>query len=108
MHGYLSSFPCLAVIGPRQCGKTTLVNSLPGAWTRIDLERASDRDLVARDPDLFFRLHPGRVVIDEAQLLPELFPALRVAIDSASRRRQPGITSRSLMAHSSGEGCPPM
>jgi uncharacterized protein len=82
MHEYLSSFPCLAVIGPRQCGKTTLVNSLPGAWTRIDLERASDRDLVARDPDLFFRLHPGRVVIDEAQLLPELFPALRVAIDA--------------------------
>ena len=82
MHEYLSSFPCLAVIGPRQCGKTTLVNSLPGAWTRIDLERASDRDLVARDPDLFFRLHPGRVVIDEAQLLPELFPSLRVAIDA--------------------------
>jgi uncharacterized protein len=72
----------VAVIGPRQCGKTTLVGSLPGAWTRIDLERGSDRDLVAGDPDLFLRLHPQRVVIDEAQLLPELFPALRVAIDA--------------------------
>ena len=54
----------------------------PAVWRRFDLERTSDLDLVARDPDLFFRLHPRRVVIDEAELLPELFPALRVEIDA--------------------------
>lgn len=32
--------------------------------------------------DLFFRLNPENIAIDEAQLLPELFPALRVAIDN--------------------------
>lgn len=79
---YLADFPCVAIIGPRQCGKTTLAGSLPAAWRRFDLEKASDRDLVARDPELFLRLNPRQVVIDEAQLLPDLFPALRVAIDA--------------------------
>lgn len=82
MAEYLAAFPCVTIIGPRQCGKTTLAGSLPADWRRFDLERASDRDLVARDPDLFFRLHPRQVVIDEAQLLPDLFAALRVAIDA--------------------------
>lgn len=79
---YLGLFPSVAIIGPRQCGKTTLASALPGTWSRFDLEKTSDRDLVARDPDLFFRLHPRQVVIDEAQLVPEIFPALRVAIDA--------------------------
>lgn len=98
---YLDSFPCIAIIGPRQCGKTTLVSALPAEWRRFDLERGSDRDLVARDPDLFFRLHPRRIVIDEAQLLPELFPALRVAIDAdrgtAGRFVITGSSSPSLL-----------
>ena len=98
---YLDAFPCVAVVGPRQCGKTTLAGSLPADWRRFDLERTSDRDLVARDPDLFFRLHPRRVVIDEAQLLPELFPALRVAIDadrsSAGRFVITGSSSPALL-----------
>ena len=55
---YLAAFPCIAIIGPRQCGKTTLAGSLPADWRRFDLERGSDRDLVARDPDLFFPLRP--------------------------------------------------
>jgi predicted AAA+ superfamily ATPase len=79
---YVAAFPCVAIIGPRQCGKATLAGSLPADWRRFDLERASDRDLVARDPDLFFRLNPRQVVIDEPQLLPDLFAALRVAIDA--------------------------
>jgi predicted AAA+ superfamily ATPase len=100
---YLAGFPCVAVIGPRQCGKTTLAGLLPAGWRRFDLEKASDRDLVARDPDLFLRLHPRQVVIDEAQLLPDLFPALRVAIDaersSAGRFVITGSSSPALLRH---------
>lgn len=102
---YLADFPCVAIIGPRQCGKTTLAGSLPVAWRRFDLEKASDRDLVARDPELFLRLNPRQVVIDEAQLLPDLFPALRVAIDadrpSAGRFVITGSSSPSLLRHMS-------
>ena len=78
---YLDMFPCVALIGVRQCGKTTLLDVLPEGWKRLDLERRADLQLVARDPDTFFRLNPRQVAIDEAQVLPDLFPALRVAID---------------------------
>lgn len=70
---YLEDFPCVAIIGPRQCGKTTLASSLPAHWQRFDLERTRDRDLVARDPELFFRLNPRQIVIDEASCSPISF-----------------------------------
>jgi hypothetical protein len=78
----LTLFPCVAIIGVRQCGKTTLLQNLPKPWHLYDMEKASDFDMVARDPELFFRLHPAHIALDEAQLLPELFSALRVAIDT--------------------------
>ncbi len=79
---YLGLFPCVAMIGPRQCGKTTLLQSIGAGHSCYDLEKRSDYNLLADDPDLFFRLNPGRIGIDEAQLLPEIFPALRVAVDA--------------------------
>lgn len=88
MREYLDLFPCVALLGPRQCGKATLLHTLGGDWTIFDLERGSDFQVLSRDPDLFLRLHPERVAVDEAQLYPELFPALRVAIDQ--RRDQTG------------------
>jgi predicted AAA+ superfamily ATPase len=84
----LSLFPCVALIGVRQCGKTTLLKELPPDWKIIDLEKLADLDAVARDPDLFLRLNPEHVAIDECQLLPAMFPALRVAIDC--QRDHPG------------------
>ncbi|MGB3916495.1 MULTISPECIES: ATP-binding protein [Thiothrix] len=78
----LSLFPCVALTGVRQSGKTTALHELPQPWQMYDLETATDYDVVARDPDLFFRLNPAQVALDEAQLLPTLFPALRVAIDA--------------------------
>lgn len=84
---YLATFPCVAILGVRQCGKTTLLGTLPKAWKVFDLERRADHALVARDPDTFLRLYPRQVAIDEAQLLPELFPALRVAIDEHRREK---------------------
>lgn len=78
---YLKVFPCVALIGPRQCGKTWLLQTLPKGWRLWDLERQSDRQIVENDPDLFLHLNPQRVAIDEVQVLPSLFPALRVAVD---------------------------
>lgn len=84
----LGLFPCVALLGVRQCGKTTLLRELPPEWRLFDLEKLADHEAIARDPDLFLRLNVERVAIDESQLLPALFPALRVAIDS--RRNTPG------------------
>jgi len=82
LNSLLKHFPCVALLGARQCGKTTLIRQLPLDWQFFDMENASDRAQVMADPDLFFRLYPQGVVIDEAQLVPEIFPALRVAIDN--------------------------
>src|ERR1051325_4902536 len=88
LRSYLNTFPCVAVIGVRQCGKTTLVKTLPETWKHYDLERRADHEVVSRDPDTFFRLNPRQTTLDEAQLAPDIFAALRVAIDD--RRREKG------------------
>jgi len=87
LQSYLDDFPCVALIGVRQCGKTTLLETLPPVWKRFDLERGADLQVIARDPDTFFRLNPRQVAIDEAQALPAIFPALRVAIDAQRREK---------------------
>lgn len=79
---YLQYFPCVAILGPRQCGKTTLARQVPNNWTHFDLENAADFEIISKDPDLFLRMNPNQLAIDEAQLLPQLFPALRVSIDA--------------------------
>ena len=81
MQDYLRAFPCLVLLGVRQCGKTTLLRTLPQGWRHFDLERRSDYEVISRDPDAFLRLNPRQTAMDEAQILPGLFPALRVAID---------------------------
>jgi len=49
------------ISGPRQCGKTTFLETLPADWKRFDLERTSDHQIVAGDPELFLRLNPRHV-----------------------------------------------
>jgi uncharacterized protein len=84
---HLKDFSGVVMIGTRQCGKTTLLGELPPGWKRFDLERPSDHQQVVRDPDLFLRLNSSRIAIDEGQILPSLFPALRVAIDDERQTR---------------------
>lgn len=78
---YIGLFPCVALIGPRQCGKTTLSGMLGSEWHFFDLEQPADFSAVQPDPGSFLRLYSSRVVLDEVQMLPSIFPALRVEID---------------------------
>ncbi|MFA7241370.1 MAG: ATP-binding protein [Sulfuricellaceae bacterium] len=83
-------FPAVALLGPRQAGKTTLARMLaaqhPGSL-HLDLERPSDVARLA-DPELFLSRHADKlVVLDEIQRIPELFPVLRALIDE---QRRPG------------------
>ena len=82
---YLNYFPCVVLVGARQTGKSTLIEMVAGEREVFDLEARADYSQVASDPDLFLRLNDNPIAIDEAQLLPELFPALRVAIDRDRR-----------------------
>ena len=79
----LARFPAAALLGPRQCGKTTLGRSFSRRY--YDAEQPADRIRLDLDWEA---VAAGRelVVIDEAQSWPELFPRLRAAIDADRRR----------------------
>lgn len=96
----LRDFPVVLVFGPRQCGKSTLVRALRPSWQWLDLERPADLALLQADIEGFFVEHPRHVVIDEAQRLPEIFPALRYFVDRPGGRGRyllTGSASPSLM-----------
>ena len=95
----LQRFPAVALLGPRQAGKTTLALSLeeqlrPQALY-LDLELPSDRAKLA-DPELYLSQHRERLVIlDEIHRLPDIFPTLRSLIDR--RRRTDRKVSQFLL-----------
>lgn len=78
----LRTFPGVLLLGPRQCGKSTLARHALRDWSFFDLERPSDMALVHADVEGFLEAHPRRLIIDEAQRSPELFTALRHASDT--------------------------
>lgn len=77
----LEMFPVTAIIGPRQCGKSTLVKTIRPDWKYYDLERPDDYQLITSDPLGFFSRQREKTIIDEAQQFPELFKVLRGVID---------------------------
>lgn len=83
----LDQMPAVALLGPRQCGKSTLAKhvicSYPSVY--LDLERPSDLRKLT-NPELFLEAHGDEVVcLDEIQRAPELFPVLRNIIDVEGR-----------------------
>ncbi len=123
MHGYLPrklgdalkqrllDFPAVALLGPRQCGKTTLALETVGGRdeaTYLDLERPSDLRKL-EDPELYFQTQRARrerplFCLDEIQRAPELFPLLRSLIDEEDRPGQfllLGSASRDLIRQTS-------
>jgi predicted AAA+ superfamily ATPase len=84
----LGFFPAVGLIGPRQVGKTTLVQQLKGDFVYLDLEDDRDRVKLASDPHFFFKSFEDKcIVLDEVQQMPEIFKLLRGVIDA---NRRPG------------------
>ena len=98
----------VGILGPRQCGKTTLARDYLAARTEpqihyFDLEDPDHLNRLA-DPKLALEGLEGLIVIDEIQRSPELFPLLRVLIDRRPRRQRYlilGSASRALIRQSS-------
>ena len=87
----------VVLLGPRQVGKTTLAQDIGEGRTAVylDMERRADRQIL-EEPDLYLDEQIGRlVIIDEVQLLPGLFGALRGQIDQ--RRRAGHRTGQFLL-----------
>ncbi|MDO8959402.1 MAG: ATP-binding protein [Rhodocyclaceae bacterium] len=98
--------PAVAILGPRQVGKTTLAREIAASSPNalfLDLEREADRARLAR-ADLFFSRHRDQLVIlDEVQAVPDLFARLRPEIDAdrrAGRFLLLGSASGSLLRQS--------
>lgn len=79
-------FPAIAILGARQIGKSTLARLAFPDHEYIDLERPVDFDRLQADPLLVLTEH-ARLVVDEAQRLPALFPILRSFLDEHVRHR---------------------
>lgn len=74
-------FPIVSVTGPRQSGKSTLVRTTFPDYEYINLENVDTLAAAQRDPVAFIRERPRKLIIDEAQLVPELFNMLQVVSD---------------------------
>jgi len=98
---WLTMFPVLAILGPRQCGKTTLARTL-NADHYFDLENPQDAARLDH-PQLALEDLTGLIVIDEIQRQPELFPLLRYLVDQNKNRTFVilGSASRNLIRQSS-------
>lgn len=100
--------PITAILGPRQCGKTTLARAYFKTQKGLkeqyfDLENPLDL-IRLKDPMLTLEDLTGLIVIDEIQRYPDLFPILRVLVDQKNKKRKfliLGSASRELIQQSS-------
>lgn len=106
---YFKTHPIVALLGPRQCGKTTLAKMFAKEQTKLprenyfDLENPADLKRLS-EPLLALKDLSGLIIIDEIQKLESLFPLLRVLVDQEDNDRQFLIlasASRELIKQSS-------
>jgi len=76
-------FPVILVTGPRQVGKTTLLEGITSArgYRSVSLDDLGQRSLAQEDPLLFLQTYPPPVMIDEVQYAPQLFSAIKSVVD---------------------------
>ena len=82
-------YPVVLVNGPRQVGKTTMLQKLMEGTSRsyVSLDDLNERSIAKNDPELFLQLHKPPVLIDEVQYAPELFTYIKIYVD---RNHNPG------------------
>jgi predicted AAA+ superfamily ATPase len=87
----LEQFPVVAILGSRQCGKSTLAKKMiqkMGPSVYLDLEITSDLSKL-NDPEAFLRANEEKLVcLDEIQRVPEIFPVIRGLTDITRRPGQ--------------------
>jgi len=87
IHKLMLMFSVVAIVGLRQCGKSTLVKKMQPDWKYYDLESPDDYQLISSDPVAFFAINTNHVIIDETQQYPELFKVLRGVIDKDPQKK---------------------
>jgi predicted AAA+ superfamily ATPase len=83
----LKRAPITALLGPRQCGKTTLARTFTDDLSAVYFDLESQPDVQRlQNPELMLGSLDGIVVIDEVQIMPELFKVLRILVDRPTNK----------------------
>ncbi|WP_057936103.1 ATP-binding protein [Algoriphagus resistens] len=84
----ITQYPILAVTGPRQSGKTTLLKTLFPDYGYVSLENPDNRSFAKEDPNGFLKQYASKTILDEVQRVPELFSYLQTLVDSSGQMGQ--------------------
>jgi len=84
----LGEYPVVTVLGPRQSGKTTLVQKCLPDYTYVSLEDPDTRELATSDPRAFLKRYENRVIFDEIQRAPEILNYLQGIVDESNEAGQ--------------------
>src|SRR3989338_8661047 len=74
-------YPVVALLGPRQSGKTTLARAIFPEKPYVSLENPQSRDFALKDPQGFLSQYPDGAVLDEVQRTPLLFSYIQTIVD---------------------------
>lgn len=85
LHSLAEGYPILVVTGPRQSGKTTLVQAAFPEKAYSSLENPDERAFAVEDPKGFLARFPDGAIIDETQHCPALFSYLQTLVDREGR-----------------------
>lgn len=96
---YQNKYPILALTGPRQSGKTTLLKQLFPDYRYVSLENPDARDFALKDPNGFLAEYNDQMIFDEVQQAPAIFSYLQTLVDSRPDRMGGFILSGSQNFH---------
>nr|HMU04926.1 AAA family ATPase [Saprospiraceae bacterium] len=85
---YKEKFPILAITGPRQSGKTTMLKNLFPDYAYVNLENPDNRFFAEDDPNGFLETYSDKVILDEVQHVPFLFSYLQDLVDNSGKMGQ--------------------
>lgn len=99
-------YPAILVTGPRQVGKTTMLQKLITLEDHnrnyVSLDDLNDRALAKSDPAMFFQIHQPPILIDEIQYAPELFTYIKIHVDKYQHTGDFWMTGSQLFKLMSG------
>lgn len=85
---FMDKYPIVAITGPRQSGKTTLLKQLFPNYTYLSLENPDTSEFAKSDPKAFLEMYNDQVILDEVQKAPELFSYLQSIVDESGKMGQ--------------------
>lgn len=88
VQGIMTKYPILALTGPRQSGKTTLLKTAFPDFRYVSLENPDNRNFAESDPNGFLKLYDNHVIFDEVQRVPSLFSYLQTLVDDRAEMGQ--------------------